>query len=86
LDGDLINYFLRYDVGEAEANIFPSSRASSSLCLTLLSVMEVLPPNTHSYTNRYSPQVIVDYTIEDLMVSNQKIVGALANRKMDYSH
>jgi hypothetical protein len=41
--------------------------------LTLPSVTEVLPPNTHLHTNQCSPRVVVDYTTEDLIVSTQNI-------------
>ncbi len=41
-DDDLINYFLRYGVAEAEANFFASSWASSSLCLALSATLPML--------------------------------------------
>jgi hypothetical protein len=39
---DLINYFLRYDVAEAEANFFASSLVFSSLCFTLSATLPML--------------------------------------------
>ena len=54
-------------------------------CFTLPNATEVPLPSKRSDTNRYNPRVIADCRDEDWVVSNQNIVGTLANRRMGYS-
>ena len=45
-----------------------------------------LLPDIHSCTNRCSPYVIADYTIEDWVELNQNNDDGLAYRNDDFSH